>query len=312
MIPTLTIVAAASQCSTPLSTLEQSFYSRLQAGQRSDALNAGRAAIACGADDRFTLDVAYQLLNSPDKNEGVALLQRLSHSPRPDVAKAAQRQLAAMSGSGAAGSSSDSVFGYTQYDSRYADTFYGFDAYHMFKSNSALTPYVVLHFTDDARSGAPGVTQVFSDDAAVTSAGVRLRIDPHAYVFAEGGQSFGLRGRKDLAEDRYGAGYYNEFGRPGGSDTMVNATAAVYSRFGGNAIAYATVEHRVPAGALTALAGVNAAADSQGLYYNNFAEGYAGLEYRVVPGVWLRVVDVAGLYHQRGEIRATLRFGVTH
>jgi len=196
------------------------------------------------------------------------------------------------------------AYAYGDYESRFADVFSGINARYDF-SGGTIRPYAALNVSYDTRSGVPGASQIFNDDAAVISAGLRAPLgkNEYGYLFALGGYSIGLRGQPDYGDVRYGIAYSRDYGTlfTAKPHTQVNVSAAVYSRYQGNAISYLQGSHDARiAGALRGIAGLTLAADSHRLYYNNFAEGYAGLIVPVSDQINLRFVGVQGTYLPRG------------
>jgi hypothetical protein len=311
MVAPVTVAATAAPAADGDYATRQAFYAALNDKNYTQALAAGYTYLAAHpTDDAFALDVAYAELAAGKRDAAVARLTNLASSTNTAVAQAASKQLAALSSGGnahpAAGSPWDRgyVYGYGDYESRFADIFSGINARYDF-TKGGVRPYAALNLTYDTRSGAPGASQIFNDDAAVFSAGLRAPLgkNEYGYLFALGGWSVGLRGQPDYGDVRYGIAYSRDYGtllapKP---HTQVNFSAAVYSRYQGNAIGYLQGSHDARiAGALRGIAGFTYAADSHRLYYNNFAEGYAGLIVPVSDQINLRFTGVQGTYLPRG------------
>ena len=79
----------------------------------------------------------------------------------------------------------------------------------------------------------------------MVGAGIGAALGKHATLFAEGGQSFGLRGKPSFADLRAGLTYYTSSALRARAHTL-GVSLVHYSRFSGNAIGYANLEHDVP------------------------------------------------------------------
>ncbi|GAC1387850.1 MAG: hypothetical protein NVSMB31_00840 [Vulcanimicrobiaceae bacterium] len=254
-------------------------------------------------DDQARLQLAYELEAIGSHAEASQIFSTLASSTNADIAAKAKAALVpASSAGGGPNAPRGSVYGYVMHDSRFADTFYGADATYVL-ARSRIEPYVVAHYSSDTRSGAPGASDVFNDNALVLNGGLRTALGSHASVFIEGGVSQGLRGQRSISDFRTGVTYFAQFGMPKTAMTTINASAVEYSRFAGNAIFYGNVLHEVPLGAhLRAVAGFNTALDIHRDYFNNFGELTGGLEAISGP-VTLRMVRVYGTYFNRGVSR---------
>ena len=289
--------------------MRQAFYAAVARKDYTRALAAAYAYLAAHpTDDAFALDVAYAELADGKRDAAAGRLTKLQSSSDAAVAQAAAKQLAAMSSESVSqtGAAWDRgyAYAYGDYESRFADVFSGINARYDF-SGGTIRPYAALNVSYDTRSGVPGASQIFNDDAAVISAGLRAPLgkNEYGYLFALGGYSIGLRGQPDYGDVRYGIAYSRDYGTlfTAKPHTQVNVSAAVYSRYQGNAISYLQGSHDARiAGALRGIAGLTLAADSHRLYYNNFAEGYAGLIVPVSDQINLRFVGVQGTYLPRG------------
>jgi hypothetical protein len=293
---------------------KQRFYNDVTQKNYSDAFTEADAYLARHPDDnKFGLDVAYAELSAGHVDDAKARLHRLTQCGDPTVASAALRQLDAMqpvSGAGPAfvpvGRTRDNgyMYVYSQNESRFQDTFSGMFLRYDLGTN-AIRPYVALNVAYDTRSGVPGIAQVYNDNAAVASFGIRAPIgmSQYGYVFASAGESVGLRGERTFPETRYGVAYSRDYGTMFNSrpHSQVNVSAAVYSRYAGNAIGYfqGSRDERITPG-MRGLYGANVGLDGQRLYYNNFAEGYAGLIFPLTHEINFRVVGVEGTYISRG------------
>jgi tetratricopeptide (TPR) repeat protein len=284
--------------------LRARFYDEVRSGNYKTAAADGETYLEKHPNDApFALDVAFAELNAGMRAQAIARFRALEKSADPAVAKTATAQLAAMSGSGG-GSVRGYAYAYTDYESRFADLFnVGLVRYDLGRAAWAI-PYAALHLTYDTRSGAPGVAQIYNDNAAVTSAGLRFPLGVYGYGFAEGGWSTGLRRQPSFGEDRFGFAFSRDYGDTAGSKphALLDGSLAEYSRFVGNVITYAQGSYDVSVNnpPLRALAGGTVALDAHRLYYNNYAEGYAGLLFRASP-VWsIRAVALTGTYLGRG------------
>ncbi|MDQ2680140.1 MAG: hypothetical protein M3Y21_03835 [Candidatus Eremiobacteraeota bacterium] len=260
------------------------------------------------ADQQALLQRAYELAALQRGKEALAGFRELENSPDASVAKTARVEVVAAASSNNPSVERGSVYGYVQNESRFADTFYGVDARYDLKYpvGSAIVPYVILHYSNDTRSGVPGQSEIFNDNAAVLDGGLRKPIGNYAYIFIEAGQSVGLRGQRSFAESRYGVAYSREFGAAGqsASHSALDGSVAAYSRFGGNPIAYVTLEHDFKLAAkLRAEAGLNLGLDGKRKYFNNYLEGFAGLQVPLGPNVAIHLDRVYGSYLARGTNR---------
>jgi hypothetical protein len=287
------------------------FYADVAAGRYAKAADEGEAYLAKHpADEQFALDVAYAELSANRRAQATARFETLEKSSNATVAKAARNQLAAMapeSGSAAGGGylgTHGYAYAYSDYESRFADLFNaGFVRYDLGRPSAAI-PYVAFHLTYDTRSGAPGVAQIYNDNAAVTSLGVRFPLGIYGYGFAEGGYSCGLRGQPSFPEDRFGFAFSRDYGSTGAPQphALLDGSIAEYSRFVGNVITYAQGSYDVSIhdASMRPIAGGSIALDAHRLYYNNYAEAYAGVLVRGSP-VWsIRAVALTGTYLGRG------------
>jgi len=250
-------------------------------------------------DDRARLELAYALLGQGDRKAANAALTALTNSPEPEVAAAARKQLAAGSGAGGKPERFD-AFGYAENDSRFHDTFYGLDARYAL-APTKIEPYLAFHLSNDAKSSSLPATTILNDDVAILSVGVRTKISPITYVFAEGGEAQSLRTGNVESDLRAGVLLSTRLGAGGRhSQTQVDASAVHYSRYIDN-IAYLNVSHDFYIGNPTVrgVVGLNAALDTSRAFYNNAAETFGGLQVR--HGLLtFRLVAVAGTYLGRG------------
>lgn len=288
---------------------KQKFYDDVRAGNYAQAADEGAAYVAAHPGDvRFALDVAYAQISAGRRAQAIELLRTLAHAADPDVAHKAQAQLAVMeqpgSPPGAYTGTHGYAYAYSDYESRFADLFNGALVRYDLGPPAWAIPYVALHLTYDTRSGVPGVAQVYNDNAAATDAGLRFPLGVYGYGFAEGGYSFGLRGQESFPEDRFGFAYSRDFGNSGTPQphALLDGSLVEYSRFQGNIIAYAQASYDVSAAQppLRPIFGGSLAFDAHRLYYNNYAEAYAGWLVRASP-VWnVRAVALTGTYLNRG------------
>jgi thioredoxin-like negative regulator of GroEL len=250
-------------------------------------------------DDRAKLELAYALLGQGDRKAANAALTALTNSPQPEVAAAARKQLAA--GTGTAGPPARlDVFGYAENDSRFHDTFYGIDARYAL-APTKIEPYLAFHFSDDAKASSLPATAILNDDVAILALGVRTKLSPITYAFAEGGEAQSLRTGGVETDLRVGVLLSTRLGQGGfHSQTQIDASAVHYSRYIDN-IAYLNVAHDFYIGNKTVrgVVGVNAALDTSRAFYNNAAETFGGLQVRRGFATF-RLVAVAGTYLGRG------------
>lgn len=191
------------------------------------------------------------------------------------------------------------ISGYLEHDSHYSDTFYGADVSYDL-AGTKLTPYVIVHGTADTRSGAAGISQIFSDNAVVVNFALRTALGSHGLAFAEAGQAVGLRGSPSASDFRAGLAYFNEFGSAKTAHTLANGSMVEYSRFAGNVILYGSLVHDFPLlWQLRGVVGSNLGADAHRDYFNNFGEVFGGVQYSS-HGVTLRYVRLYGTYLNRG------------
>lgn len=252
------------------------------------------------ADDRAKLQRAYYLDAAKRASDANAAFAALRTSADSEVARAARAEVAARAGSGGTERPSHGeIFGYVQNESRFRDNFYGFDAKRTL-GRAANSPYLVLHYTADTRSGAGQGAQIFNDNAAVVDLGVRTRIGKNGpYVFIEGGEAIGLLNQGNQTDLRYGAAYSGEFGNQLGGHTTVDASIATYSRYT-NTILYAGLAHDFPLkGRLRWVIGSNIALDAHRVYSNNYGEVFGGVEYSA-RNVKVRLLGASGTYFSRG------------
>ena len=250
-------------------------------------------------DERAKLQRAYYLDSAKHTGAAYTAFAALQTSNEPEVAKAAKAEVAVRTTTPAKPSHGD-VFGYVQNESRFGDNFYGFDARHTL-GRGAISPYVVLHYTADTRSGASQGAQIFNDNAAVIDLGVRARIGANGpYAFVEAGEGFGLLNQGNHTDLRYGLAYSGDFGNELRGHTSLDASIATYSRYANNTIIYGDIAHDFPLrDRLRWLVGANVALDTQRVYSNNYGELFGGVEYNA-RNVEIRLVGVGGTYLSRG------------
>ncbi|MBV8602999.1 MAG: hypothetical protein JO359_15660 [Candidatus Eremiobacteraeota bacterium] len=263
------------------------------------ALTALTRYLALKPDDqRALLERGYLLVHVGKADEATAQFAALRSSPDPAVAKQATAEWEARQ---PARARSWDVFGYAYNESRFGDTFYGFD---LRKSLAAtpIEPYAVLHVVGDFNSGSGQNAQIFSDNAAIADVGLRARIASGTYLFAQGGAGFGTRGQGTISDLRYGLLSSNRWGGVSNGLT-VDASAVMYSRYAGNWIGYLNLRKGIQLGNSAAfILGIDGALDSQRLYYNNFINEVGGIQ---VGTQWVKVrlEAYAGQYLGRGTGR---------
>lgn len=206
-------------------------------------------------------------------------------------------------------------FGYSQYEGRFSDAFFGLDSRYTL-APGVVQPYVASHIVSDIASGAPGTPQIFSDNAVIFDTGVHIRLSPYAAFFGEGGVGIGTRGQGTISDLRYGFLYSQRWGNR--AFTEMDASAVVYSRYKGNFISYFTLLHEFGSKKVRPIVGIDGAFDAKSIFGNNFVDGFAGVQLGT-DAVALRLLTVNGLYLTRGlpvqrmgysTFRAMLIFGV--
>jgi hypothetical protein len=193
-----------------------------------------------------------------------------------------------------------------EYESQYADVIFNGSARHDLSAQGAVLPYAELIVGYDTRSAAPGLGEVYNENAVIPSFGFRAPFGEEQYgeLFVQGGYSFGLRGQLSFPETRWGFDYSRDYGSSFSSaypHAEVNGNVAVYSRFAGNLIGSldAYFDARL-AQSLRALAGTVISFDDHREYGNNYAEAYAGFMVPFSPVLDLRLAGVEGTYLSRG------------
>jgi tetratricopeptide (TPR) repeat protein len=210
-------------------------------------------------------------------------------------------------------------YGYGLYEGRFSDGFFGADTQYVL-ARGVVQPYLANHIVADVRTGAPGSPQTFSDNAVIFSTGLRAKLNPYAFLFAEGGAAVGTRGNGTVTDLRYGLYYSQRWGSQ--AYTEVDVNAATYTRYGNNFITY-TSAYTMWGGFLGSklirpIVGVNVGLDEKSVYGNNFAESFGGIQIGN-DALSVRLVDAAGLYIQRSgpaqrpysTFRALIVFGVS-
>jgi tetratricopeptide (TPR) repeat protein len=261
------------------------------------------------------LDISYKDSDAKRYHEAIDDVDAYLAIRPNDIAAKAQRTAYA---DAAWGGPRYQSYSYTQYEGRFADQFFGVDQSYALAPASAIQPYVASHLTEDVRSGAPGSSQIFSDNALVTDAGLRTKFGPYMTAFIEGGVGIGLRNQGTIPDLRYGLTFSRQFAAAPFAYTSVNVSAAEYSRYGGNGIMYYNVLHDFGGRRLRPVIGLNGGMDTHRVFGNNFAEAEAGIEIGT-SALSFRVLDVRGLYFTRGiglpappysTLRVQMVFGV--
>jgi hypothetical protein len=196
-----------------------------------------------------------------------------------------------------------------EYDSQFADVLFNVDARRDFFYYGTIVPYADLIIGYDTRSGVPGLSQVFNENAVIPSVGVRYPFGEFEYgeLFAQAGYSFGLREQPSYPETRYGYDYARDYGfsfesaYPHG---QVEAQIVNYSRFSANIIGevQAYYDTRLTPW-LRPMVGADLGFDTHREYANNYVEAYAGF---LVPLSYVfdfRFAGVEGTYLSRGVDR---------
>jgi len=292
-------------------------YAELKAGDlaRVRAIIAARAPYLRTHPDsaKLWLELSYRAADAKDYNDAIADVDTYLALQPGDASAKAQR--AAFAGD-AWGGPRATTFATTYYDGRFNDEFLSLDQIYTLAPSHGIQPYVAAHLSEDARSGAPGSPQIYSDNALVTDAGLRATIAPHLTAFVEGGAGIGLRGQGTISDLRYGALYGRQWGNAPYGFTSVDASAGLYSRYAGNTIGYYDVIHGFPGKAARPLVGINGGLDSHNVFGNDFVEGLYGIEigngavrYRIlgVEGWYLRTAHKQANY---SSLRAMIVLGL--
>jgi hypothetical protein len=272
-------------------------------------------------DDRAKLERAYALLAAGNVVAGRAALVALSHSPTAEVADAAKAQLAAGSGIGGRPARLD-AFGYALNDSRFHDTFYGLDVRYAL-ATTRIEPYLAFHFSNDAKASSLPASEVLNDNVAILALGLRTKLTPILYAFVEGGEAQALLTGRIQTDLRYGLLLSTRLGSGGFKpQTEIDASLTDYSRYV-NTIFYANVAHDFYIGSkvVRGVVGTNLALDTSRAFYNNAAEGFAGVQVRSGPFTF-RLIATGGTYLGRGidppaqrtytSLRPEVLFGYQH
>ncbi len=275
-------------------------------------------ALAPG-DDQAKLQLAYALFAAKDYAGGRALLVQAARSPDAAVAADAQRQLAVLPGNG--GTAKLDVFGYALNDSRFHDTFYGFDARYRL-APTRIYPYVSLQVSNDAKASGVPASYVLNDNSAVLAAGYRTALTPILYAFVEAGGANSFRTGVTQSDLRFGVLLSTRLGAGGYKpQTQIDASLVHYSRYI-DTISYGTVAHDFYIGSkvVRGVVGVDTALDTTRAYYSNTVDAFAGLQVRRGAATF-RVVGLGGYYLGRGidvpaqrtytSIRTELLYGLS-
>jgi hypothetical protein len=270
-------------------------------------------------DDPTKLQLSYALFAAKDYRGGRALLVELAKSPDAAVAADARRQLAVLPGS-SVGDRLD-VFGYALNDSRFHDTFYGFDARYRL-APWRIYPYVSLQVSNDAKASGVPASYVLNDDAAVLAGGFRTALTPILYAFVEAGGASSFRTGVTQSDLRFGLLLSTRLGAGGYKpQTQIDASLVHYSRYL-DTISYGTVAHDFYIGSkiVRGVVGVDTALDTNRAYYSNTVDTFAGLQVRRGPATF-RVIGLGGYYLGRGidvpaqrtysSIRTELLYGLS-
>jgi hypothetical protein len=299
-------VAAAAAAQLAADSAVTATPSDLQAAYAADARGDHAAALAAfdtylarsPGDDAARLQRDYELLALGRTAEADKELTTLSRSSDATVAAQAREQLAADRGSARGG-----IYSYYQREGRFGGSFYGSDAIAPLGAG-VVQPYVALHVANDVGSGG-ALRQTLTDRAAAIDAGVRTPIGNGGWAFAEAGEGFGLAGQGNIADARYGYEFDRDWGAADTAlpHTSFGESAAVYSRYAGNAIGYAQLTHDFAlVGPFRGILQADAAADTRRLYFNNTAEIGAGISVGT-PSFSVRFLTVRGIYLPRGADR---------
>ncbi len=196
-----------------------------------------------------------------------------------------------------------------EYDSQFADVLFNAEARRDLVVYGTIVPYADLIVGYDTRSGVPGLSEIYNENAVIPSVGVRYPFGVYEYgeLFAQAGYSFGLRGQLSYPETRYGFDYARDYGASYGNaypHAQVEAEIADYSRFQGNIIAETQAYYDA---ALTPwlrpMIGADLGFDSHREYGNNYVEAYAGFLIPLSTVFDFRFAGVEGTYLSRGVDR---------
>lgn len=296
------IVAAIIMADDTSFAQRQAFYDAVKAGDDKKAVEIGKTYLAAHPDqDAFALDVAYAELRAGDHADAVVLFEKLEESTNPHVASTARQQLALLSGR-------LSNYGYAynavQYESRFNDIIFDGFNYFNLAGTQHFNLYASLRYTYDTQSN-PAIGQIYFENYVAPGIGVRERITPYSYVYAEAAYAIGLGGQRTVSEVRYGVAGSRDFGLLNSEKphALVDGNISEYSRFDGNVIGYLQMHYDVKfAGHLRPVLGWRAYADTQRLSYNNFLEVQEGALYWFTPGLYLEGFGVQGTYDGRGSM----------
>jgi len=207
-------------------------------------------------------------------------------------------------------------YGYSQYEGRFSDNFFGVDSRYML-APGIVQPYVANHIVGDLESGAPGTPQIYSDNGIIFDTGLNIRLSPYASFFGEGGFGIGTRGQGTISDLRYGFNYSQRWGNH--ALTEMDASGVIYSRYNNNFISYFTLLHLFGGKRVRPIAGIDAALDEKAVFGNNYVDAFAGVQLGT-DALAFRLLTVNGFYLTRGfpapqmgysTLRATLIFGVS-
>ncbi|MGH7682865.1 MAG: tetratricopeptide repeat protein, partial [Vulcanimicrobiaceae bacterium] len=212
------------------------FYQLVQQQRYAEAVPVGERYLAThSGDDAFAVDLAYALLDVGKAKEARRILTgRDAYFRAHSQAASIWRDIGAAEWKGPRFESYSS----TQYEGRFGDQLFDVDQTYALAPPGVVQPYVAMHLSEDLRSGAPGTSQIFSDNALVTDAGVRRRLGPYLVTFIEAGAGIGLRGQGTIPDLRYGLAYSRQWASAPLPSTSINLSASIYSRYAGNGIAY--------------------------------------------------------------------------
>ena len=279
-------------------------YAELKAGNVADAraiLAANEAYLRAHPEAaKVWLDLSYRDADAKQYPQAIADVDSYLTIDPTDAQARVQREDYV---SDLHGGPREGLYGYSYYDSRFDDTFFGADeTYALSRPGQGVQPYLVAHLSDDTKSGPPGSPQIYSDDALIADFGLRTALTPHITAFVEGGVGIGLRGQGTISDARYGGLYSQEWGKLGHDFTSIDTSVAVYSRYAGNTIGYLNALHIFPGRTVRPLFGINGGLDSHSVYGNNFVEAVYGIQ-AGTTAVSYRLVGVEGEYLTRGTIR---------
>ena len=169
-----------------------------------------------------------------------------------------------------------------------------------FKPTGPLSVYLAARYTQDSRSRSGEVPEIYSDDAASLSPGVRFQPKGwNASLSADWGVTVNLlrtpdRPNQTQTDGRVVLADYHQWLGPRRLFAEAGASVSCYSRYHDNVIGYLQLRAGVrvwddKSSQLRVYAPVNAIKDSNRDFYNNLVEAGAGAEYQPSTKLNLKV-----------------------